>query len=171
MSNQYLTNKQIPDNNSESLDICKEFDVIVNQLVILKTQISTIQQKIKSVEKNIKKQMKSLNKEVVKNKNKGNRNPSGFAKPTKITNELCLFLNKKEGSEIARTEVTSFLSKYIRENNLQNTENKKYILPDEKLKFLLGLNDNEPLTYFNLQKYMNKHFLKYNNNNIEKNDS
>ena len=49
MSNQYLTNKQIPDNNSESLDICKEFDVIVNQLVILKTQISTIQPKIKSV--------------------------------------------------------------------------------------------------------------------------
>ena len=103
--------------------------------------------------------MKSLKKAVNKKKNKGNKAPSGFAKPTKVSNELCNFLNKKEGSEIARTEVTSFLSAYIRSNNLQNKDNKKIILPDDKLKYLLGIDNNEELTYFNLQKYMNKHFI------------
>lgn len=137
----------------------KEFEDIVNNLSNLKVQINTIQQQIKSAEKNIKKKMRSLKREADKNKNKGNRQPSGFAKPTKITKELCVFLNKKEGSEIARTEVTSFLSKYIKNNNLQNKDNKKFILPDDNLKFLLGITEKEELTYFNIQKYMNKHFL------------
>ena len=103
--------------------------------------------------------MKCLKKEATKNKNRGNRKPSGFAKPTKVTKELCEFMNKKEGSEIARTEVTSTLSSYIKKNNLQNKNNKKIILPDDKLKDLLGINDEEELTYFNIQKYMNKHFI------------
>ena len=137
----------------------KEFEDIVNNLSNLKVQINAIHQQIKSAEKNIKKKMRSLKREADKNKNKGNRQPSGFAKPTKITKELCVFLNKKEGSEIARTEVTSFLSKYIKNNNLQNKDNKKFILPDDNLKFLLGITEKEELTYFNIQKYMNKHFL------------
>ncbi len=68
-------------------------------------------------------------------------------------------MNKQEGTQIARTEVTRALISYIKENNLQNKSNKKIILPDEKLKFLLGINQEQELTYFNLQKYMNKHFI------------
>jgi len=143
----------------ESGDIFKDFENVLNNLSQTRTQIMLVQQQIKSLEKNVKKQMTALKKESNKNKQKGNRKPSGFAKPTKVTNELCNFLNKKEGTEIARTEVTRFLSTYIRLNNLQNKDNKKIILPDEKLKYLLGILDNEELTYFNLQKYMNKHFL------------
>ena len=100
--------------------------------------------------------MKNVKKEV---KHKGNRKPSGFAKPTKVTKELCEFMNKEEGTEIARTEVTKSLIDYIKLNELQNKENTKLILPDDKLKFLLGLNDTDELTFFNLQKYMNKHFI------------
>ena len=69
-------------------------------------------------------------------------------------------MNKEEGSEIARTEVTRALISYIETNHLQNETNKKLILPDEKLKGLLGLEEKDELTYFNLQKYMNKHFIK-----------
>lgn len=69
-------------------------------------------------------------------------------------------MNKEEGSEIARTEVTRALISYIETNNLKNETNKKLILPDEKLKGLLGLEEKDELTYFNLQKYMNKHFIK-----------
>ena len=68
-------------------------------------------------------------------------------------------MNKEEGTKIARTEVTSALSSYIKDNNLQNQANKKFILPDEKLKSLLGISDDDKLTYFTLQKYMNKHFI------------
>jgi chromatin remodeling complex protein RSC6 len=118
-----------------------------------------LQVQIRQLEKNIKKEMKGLKKVAEKSKNKGNKKPSGFANPTKVTKELCEFMNKQEGTQIARTEVTRALISYIKANNLQNKANKKIILPDEKLKFLLGINQEQELTYFNLQKYMNKHFI------------
>jgi chromatin remodeling complex protein RSC6 len=143
-------------------EILVQFDQLVTQLNQMKTQISGIQQNIKQLEKSVKKQSKGLKKEVTKSKNKGNRQPSGFAKPSKVTKELCEFMNKAEGSEIARTEVTRTLVAYIKENKLENTINSKIISPDEKLKNLLGLNDSDELTYFTIQKYMNKHFVKNN---------
>ena len=103
--------------------------------------------------------MNVLKKDSSKNKNKVNRKPSGFAKPTKVTKELCEFMNKDEGSEIARTDVTRALIFYINENNLQNETNKKIISPDEKLKSLLDIKEDQVLTYFTLQKFMNKHFI------------
>ena len=114
---------------------------------------------MRQLEKNIKKEMKVLKKVAEKSKNKGNKKPSGFANPTKVTKELCEFMNKQEGTQIARTDVTRALISYIKLNNLQNKANKKIILPDEKLQFLLGINEEQELTYFNLQKYMNKHFI------------
>ena len=141
-------------------DLFEQFNNIIDSLSLFKSQINNVQQQIRSLEKSVKKQMKGLNKEVSKNKNKGNRKPSGFAKPTKITNELCIFMNKEEGSEIARTEVTRALIAYIKQNNLENKENSKIIYPDDKLKQLLCLNNGEELTYFNIQKHMNKHFVK-----------
>ena len=137
-----------------------QFEQLITQLTQMKTQISGIQQNIKQLEKSVKKQMKGLKKEVTKTKNKGNRQPSGFAKPSKVTKELCEFMNKAEGSEIARTEVTCALVAYIKQNKLENTENSKIIEQDDKLKLLLGLEYNQELTYFNIQKYMNKHFVK-----------
>ena len=150
-------------------DIFEQFESIIESLNMFKTQISSVQNKIKVLEKSVKKQMNCLQKAVSKGKNKGNKKPSGFAKPTKVTNELCEFMNKEIGSEIARTDVTRALISYIELNHLQNETNKKIILPDEKLKGLLGLEENDELTYFNLQKYMNKHFIKIPSSNISKN--
>lgn len=154
MSKKETTDAQLDD------EIFVQFEQLVTQLNLMKTQITGIQQNIKQLEKSVKKQMKGLKKEVTKTKNKGNRQPSGFAKPSKVTKELCEFMNKAEGSEIARTEVTRALVAYIKENKLENTTNSKIISPDNKLKVLLGLDDDQELTYFNIQKYMNKHFVK-----------
>jgi chromatin remodeling complex protein RSC6 len=154
MSKKDTTDAQIDD------EIFVQFEQLVTQLNQMKTQITGIQQNIKQLEKSVKKQIKGLKKEVTKTKNKGNRQPSGFAKPSKVTKELCEFMNKAEGSEIARTEVTRALVVYIKENKLENTSNSKIISPDDKLKVLLGLDDSQELTYFNIQKYMNKHFVK-----------
>jgi chromatin remodeling complex protein RSC6 len=155
MSNMEEDKKQYIDD-----DLLQQFNDLSNGLINIKTQISNLHQNIKLLEKNIKKQMKGLKKEVTKKKNKGIRKPSGFAKPSKVTKELCDFMNKNEGSEIARTEVTKALVSYIKENKLENVENSKIIKPDDKLKFLLGVEEGQQLTYFNIQKYMNKHFLK-----------
>jgi chromatin remodeling complex protein RSC6 len=151
------------DNTSDSLNaIVEQFMTINDSLTLFKMQISTLQQQVKTVEKNVKKEFKNLKKYKKKETIKTTRAPSGFAKPTKVTKELCQFMDKPEGTEIARTEVTKALVTYIKENNLleQGEDTKKKIVPDEKLKTLLGIDTNElnDLTYFNIQKYMNKHF-------------
>jgi chromatin remodeling complex protein RSC6 len=147
-------------------ELFAQFEQLVNQLGLMKNQITSMQQSIKHLEKSVKKQMKGLKKEAIKTKAKGNRAPSGFAKPSKVTKELCEFMNKTEGTEIARTEVTRALVAYIKGNKLENTTNSKIIAPDEKLKVLLGIEDGQELNYFNIQKYMNKHFVKNAETNI-----
>ena len=143
--------------------IIEQFTTINNYLTLFKMQITNLQKVVKTVEKDVKKELKNIKKDnKKKEKTKTKRAPSGFAKPTKVTKELCEFMNKPEGSEIARTEVTKALVNYIKENNLielgEDAKNK--IVPDQKLKKLLGLQPEQSndLTYFNIQKYMNKHF-------------
>ena len=148
-------------NNKEINNISEQFEGIIDNFTIFKGHINSLQQQLKLLEKNVKKQMKTLQKDATKNKNKnkGNRKPSGFAKPSKVTNELCEFMNKTEGTEIARTEVTRALCSYIKEHKLENKENSKIIAPDDKLKTLLGIEEGQELTYFTIQKFMNKHFI------------
>jgi chromatin remodeling complex protein RSC6 len=151
------------DNAYEPLNaIVNQFAIINDSLTLFKMQISSLQQEVKTVEKNVKKELKHLKKDKKKEKPKSKRAPSGFAKPTKVTKELCHFMDKPEGTEIARTEVTKALVAYIKANNLleEGEDTKMKIVPDEKLKTLLGIDNNEmnELTYFNIQKYMNKHF-------------
>lgn len=142
------------------VDFPIKFEEIINGLTLMKSQINLLQQNLKCLEKDVKKQMKGIKKDLIKNKNKGNRKPSGFAKPCKVTKDLCDFMNKNEGTEIARTEVTKALVNYIKENKLENSKNSKIINPDDKLKYLLGIGSEDELTYFTIQKYMNKHFIK-----------
>jgi hypothetical protein len=58
------------------------------------------------------------------------------------------------------------LVNYIKEHNLIEIDTKHKIIPDDKLKNLLGIQNEEfyDLTYFNIQKYMNKHFHSKENN-------
>lgn len=136
------------------------FEHILKDLSNLKKHINDIQNRLKTYEKNNAKEKKQLLKQVNKNKQKGNRRPSGFAKPSKVTDELCEFMGKDKGSEIARTEVTKYLINYIKENNLQYEGNHKIIIPDDNLKTLLSIKDGTEVNYFNLQGLMNKHFVK-----------
>jgi chromatin remodeling complex protein RSC6 len=142
--------------------VTDQFSTLNDSLTLFKMQISSLQKIVKNVEKDIRKEIKTLKKYKKNDVQKDKRAPSGFAKPTKVTKELCEFMNKPEGSEIARTEVTKALVNYIKEHNLIeiNDASKNKIVPDEKLKNLLGIEHEELdiLTYFNIQKYMNKHF-------------
>lgn len=88
------------------------------------------------------------------------RSPSGFVKPTRISDELATFLSKPSGTEMARTDVTRDINKYIREHGLQDKENGRKINPDSKLSSLLKVGKSDTLTYFNLQRYMSPHFAK-----------
>ena len=98
----------------------------MNTLSSFKSQITMLSNQVRALQKNVNKQMRVLEREA-KNRLKGNRKPSGFAVPSKISNQLCNFMKKPEGSEAARTEVTRYIIQYI-ENNLQNPNNKKRLI-------------------------------------------
>ena len=151
-------------------NIFDAFTTINNSLTLFKMQFNTLQLQVRTLEKNVKKEMKPTKKECKLLEPKPKKAPSGFAKPTKVTKELCEFMNRPEGSEIARTEVTKALVIYIKSNNLQEQtpEAKNRINPDDKLINLLGLKveDINELTFFNIQKYMNKHFISKKNENV-----
>lgn len=130
---------------------------MINIISDLKIQLLMFQKRIRDLEKLVKKEKKC------KDKKKEDVSPNckkGFARPIDVTKELCDFLNKEDGTKMARTDVTKALIEYIKENNLKSIENGQIIHPDEKLKILLGVGENEEVTYFTLQKYMNKHFIK-----------
>jgi upstream activation factor subunit UAF30 len=135
-----------------------EFLAKLQQLGVL---ISSLKAEYRTLEKKWTRELKTAQKQSSKRKRKaGNRAPSGFVKPTRISDELAKFLEKPSGSEMARTEVTRDINKYIRTHNLQDKENGRKINPDSKLATLLKLKKTDELTYFNLQRYMSPHFAK-----------
>jgi upstream activation factor subunit UAF30 len=135
-----------------------EFLSKLQQLGVL---ISALKTEYRTLEKKWTRELKTAQKQSSKRKRKaGNRAPSGFVKPTRISDELAKFLEKPTGSEMARTEVTRDINNYIRKNQLQDKDNGRKINPDAKLAALLKLNKTDELTYFNLQRYMSPHFSK-----------
>ncbi len=144
---------------NKPFNIDAQFSNIYLMLTGLKQSICGLNHHIKILEKEIKKNLKHIAKNTKKPKVKSIRPPSGFAKPADVSNELCNFMGRSNGTQIARTEVTQYLINYIKENELQYAENKKVIIPDEKLKSLLGVDGTMEVTYFNLQGLMNKHFV------------
>jgi len=85
------------------------------------------------------------------------RKPSIFELPTPLSNELCSFLGRASGSKESRSNITKAITTYVKEKNLKE---KHTIKPDAKLKALLGVAEGDVLTYFNLQRYLNRHYLK-----------
>ena len=136
-----------------------EFLAKLQQVSVL---LSSLKADFRALEKRQARELKAAQKQGSRRKRKaGNRAPSGFVKPTRISDELASFLGKDKGSEMARTEVTRDINVYIRQNALQDASNGRKINPDDKLATLLKFDKSkDELTYFNLQKYMSCHFAK-----------
>ena len=78
-------------------------------------------------------------------------NPA-LMKPLQPSNELAAVVGS---SPLPRTEVVSKVWDYIKSNNLQNPENKREILADEKLQAVFG--GKSKVSMFE----MNKHFARH----------
>ena len=134
-------------------DYSAKLQQLANLFTSLKSDFKTLE---KTVSRELKNAQKNSQK---KRKVSANRQPSGFVKPTRISDELAAFLGKTVGSEMARTEVSKEINLYIREKKLQDKDNGRKIHPDAALTKLLNIGKGEELTYFNLQRYMKHHFL------------
>ena len=122
---------------------------LVAELKRLEKRVARLQ---KEADKRRRKSKKPVEGEEVKP-----RKPSIFELPTPLSPELCSFLGRPAGSLESRSNVTKAITTYVKEKNLKD---KHTIKPDTKLKALLGVAAEDTLTYFNLQRYLNRHYLK-----------
>jgi chromatin remodeling complex protein RSC6 len=135
-------------------------DVIGNLLekvVALSSHVKSVQLSLKLLIKEFDKQKKIIDK-VQKKKDKAKKTPSGFAKPCKISDELCSFIGVDKGTEMSRTEITRHINSYVKQHNLNNPENRREFFPDKKLKTILAVKEGEKVTYFILQRLIAHHF-------------
>jgi chromatin remodeling complex protein RSC6 len=140
-------------------------EILFNKLIIqfqdIQSVMKTLHSNLKVLQKEVLKEQKESKKKESKIKKKSDkkRAPSGFAKPALITNDLADFLDLPHGSQLARTEVTTKVIKYVKDHNLQNPAQKVQILPDAKLAKLLQAGSDDVIKFFNLQTYLKKHFI------------
>ena len=123
---------------------------------------STLKSDYKTLVKTVEREMKVARKASKKRRSvaPGDRKPSGFTAPTRISDELAIFLNKEVGTEMARTAVSKEIHQYIQANGLARKDNGRFIIPDDKLCKILNCKKTDEISYFNLQTYLKPHFKK-----------
>ena len=123
--------------------------------------LTSMKSDYKTLEKTVARELKQATKSSgKKRKTSANKSPSGFVKPTKISDELIKFLGKEADTEMSRVEVSKEITRYINEHKLKDEKCGRQINPDAKLSKLLKINKDEVLTFFNLQRYLKIHFIK-----------
>jgi len=135
--------------------------ILEEKLSLLLTTLKEAQAQVKVVKKDIDR-LRRISDRVERKRINARTTPNGFAKPTQISTELCEFLGVAKNTEKARTDVTREIHKYVQAKSLSDPTNKRIILAhkDPVLKKLLGVTDKDNVTYFNLQRYLKRHFIK-----------
>ena len=93
---------------------------------------------------------------------KGENNNSGFMKPVRISDDLASFIGVDNDQQITRVLITKKICQHIKEQDLQNPKDRREILPDLALRKLFAITDadTEPLTYYGIQKRIQRHIFK-----------
>ena len=146
-------------------------DPMVEQLNSMASLLEVLNKTSKSLTNEMKNLTKDINKLRVSKKPKVKREVdpnvprkiSALEKPVEITSELSEFLGLEVGEHQSRQFITQQINKYVKNNNIQNPENRRYILLDtcdegKKLGELLR-NPDQPLTFFNIQRYLKVHYV------------
>jgi chromatin remodeling complex protein RSC6 len=145
----------------------KKERLIENTLNDYNEILSGMEETLQSFKNNIKIMKKFNNKlqknlkniSIERNKRDQKNNPSGFNKPLTISKELCVFFDIPEESKLARTTVTKKIHDYIKVNELKDEEDGRIIKLNSELQSLFDI-EEETINFFELQKYLNKHFEK-----------
>lgn len=153
-----------------------EVEVVVDPMVRQLSMIAELLDTLAKTSKSLTVEMKALTKDVNKlrvskagKKQKRVVNPDtprklgALEKPVPISEELAEFLGLTKGEMYSRQQVTQGVNKFVKDNDLQNPENRRYILLESeaglKLKSLLR-DPDQPLTFFNIQRYLKVHYPK-----------
>ena len=85
---------------------------------------------------------------------------NAFLKVRPLSDELAVFMGLPSKSLKSQTDVTKFISGYVKSHSCFDPTFKRRILPDAKLAKLLRVTDKDDVTYLNLQSFLKVHFLK-----------
>ena len=145
----------------EELTISQQFDKLVIEATEYAAQGKNLVASIKKIQKEFVKPIK-IKRSRKPTEDGVEKKPTALQIPVKISDELCTFLGFEVGTEHSRREVTDCINKYIKENDIQNPENRRFILmdgtaPAEAICKLLRSPD-QPVTFFNIQRYLKPHY-------------
>lgn len=118
--------------------------------------LQTIFDEIKLLRKDLRK-VKNLIEDPQGEKAKARSTSNGFNKPLDISEELRKFLKLAAGEQISRSQVTKKVNEYVTEKGLKQGQN---INMDASLKAILDPPADVQVTFLNIQKYINKHYIK-----------
>jgi upstream activation factor subunit UAF30 len=118
--------------------------------------LQTIFDEIKLLRKDLRK-VKNLIEDPQGEKAKARSTTNGFNKPLDISEELRKFLKLAAGEQISRSQVTKKVNEYVTEKGLKQGQN---INMDASLKAILDPPADVQVTFLNIQKYINKHYIK-----------
>ena len=192
------TTVQGGEDNSELLKISEltvQSQTILISMYNLRVNIKNIETNFRNYERESIKFIRQLRKNqksrgtLKRVEDKKEREPSGFAKKSKIKRELVEFLKNPEifaitneivteeeakdeskfqklddDNMINRPSTTKIINRYVKDKGLQNVTNKQFFIPDDKLKKILSPLEtldkkNGGYRYFNLQKYIKHLFV------------
>lgn len=85
---------------------------------------------------------------------------NAFLKQKPLSPELATFMGIKASEKRSQTEVTKFISEYVKTHSCYDPTFKRRILPNAVLAKLLRVDDKTEVTYLNLQKFLKVHFIK-----------
>lgn len=163
---------------AETAAVSRSADAILATLQeTLKTLSSDVSSRIRAAVHEASEATKALKREARDSKKRRRKDPSemtaeekkawearrannAFLKLRPITDELASFMGLPAKSQQSQTEVTKFISNYVKSHKCFDPNFKRRIVPDAKLTKLLRVKDGQEVTYLNLQSFLKVHFLK-----------
>jgi chromatin remodeling complex protein RSC6 len=118
--------------------------------------LTTLQAEIKALRKDLRK-VKQLLEDPSGEKTKARASNNGFNKPLDVSDKLRLFLRLGADEKVSRSQVTKLINQYVTEKNLKNGQQ---ISLDHTLKELLNPPEGTTVTFLNIQKFINPHYIK-----------
>ena len=125
----------------------------------LSTDIASLRSEVKNLAKLVRK-IRSHQEDPSGEKQQARTKNNGFNRKMEITDDLKAFMNLDANGVVSRSDVTRYINKYIKDNDLKHPDNGRVIVMDEKLTKLLSPPDGEQVTFLNMQRYINPHYVK-----------
>ena len=150
---------------TKPLTVIEKFDILLKDYTVHLEAAKSISARLKLLQKEVAKPVKKRRAQKSASDDSDSdtpRKPSALQKPVKISDELCTFLGFEVGTEHSRQEVTAAINNYVKENQIQDPSNRRFIKLEGSpastaLKKLLR-DPDQPLTFFNIQRYLKPHY-------------